>query len=184
MNLKKSLPVILEDKHNGLTSDFRSLLRDLYEELQRNFEKVEDCDKKLKLIHAKDEDCQRLSKIDGVGLITSTAIVAAVGDPKAFKNVRQFSAWLGLTPRQSSSGGKTKLLGISKRGDSYIRKNLIHGCRSVVNHSKTKDDNKSRWIQEKLPSKKVNKVSVALANKTARVVWVILAKKEEYKSPL
>ncbi len=134
-------------------------------------------------IHAKDKDCQRLSKIDGVGLITSTAVVAAVGDPKAFKNGRQFSAWLGLTPRQCSTGGKAKLLGISNRGDSYIRKNLIHGCRSVVNHSTTKTDKRSRWIQEKLPSKGINKVSVALANKTARVVWVILAKKEEYKCP-
>ncbi len=183
LNLKKRLPELVEDSENVLTSDFRSLLRELYEELQHCFDKVEDCAKKLKLIHSHDEDCQRLSKIDGVGLITSTAVIAAVGDPKAFTNGRQFSAWLGLTPRQYSSGGKTKILGISKRGDSYIRKNLIHGCRSVVNHSKTKTDKRSRWIQEKLPSKGVNKVSVALANKTARVIWAILAKKEEYRGP-
>ena len=82
LNLKKSLPGILENQENRLTSDFCSLLRELYEELEKSFEKVEDCEKKLKLIHAKDKDCQRLSRIDGVGLITSTAVVAAVGDPQ------------------------------------------------------------------------------------------------------
>ena len=118
---------------------------------------------------------------DGVGLITATALLAAVGDPKAFKNGREFSAWLGLTPRQCSTGGKTTLLGISKRGDSYLRKNLIHGCRTVVYHAQNKDDKKSRWIKEKLKSKGTNKVSVALANKTARAIWAVLARKEEYK---
>ena len=116
--------------------------------------------------------------------MTSTALVAAVGNPHVFKNGREFAAWLGLTPRQCSTGGKTTLLGISKRGDKYIRKNLIHGCRSVVNHAKTKDDNQSRWINKKLPAKGFNKTAVAVANKTARVIWVVLARKEEYKKTL
>ena len=122
-----------------------------------------------------------MGKVAGLGVIRTTAMVAVVGDPKSFKNGREFAAWLGLTPRQCSTGGKAKLLGISKRGDSYLRKNLIHGCRTVVLWAKTKEDKKSKWIQSKLPSKGLNKTSVAVANKTARAIWVVLAKKEEYR---
>ena len=119
--LRKSIPVIL-DTENGLTSEFKTLLRETYDELVHTFDKVDHFDKKLQVIHNKNNDCQRLSKVDGVGLITSTALVAAVGDPSVFKNGREFSSWLGLVPRQCSTGGKTKLLGISKRGDlmNYI----------------------------------------------------------------
>ncbi|MCY4644601.1 MAG: IS110 family transposase [Bacteriovoracales bacterium] len=179
--LKKLIPAILSDVENGLTLDFRELLQELYSEWINCFEKVEHYDKKLSCIYNRNEDCKRLSKIDGVGLITATALVAAVGDPKAFKNGREFSAWLGLTPRQHSTGGKTTLLGISKRGDSYLRKNLIHGCRAVIYRTEGKEDRRSRWIKGKLPSKGVNKVSVALANKTARAIWAVLARKEEYR---
>ena len=179
--LKKLIPVILGDADNSLTLGFREILQELYEELAKCFERVEHYDKKLQIIHQNNEDCKRLGKVDGVGVITATALVAAVGDPRAFKNGREFSAWLGLTPRQYSTGGKTTLLGISKRGDSYLRKNLIHGCRTVVYHAQTKEDKRSRWIQGKLPVKGVNKTSVALANKTARAIWAVLARKEEYK---
>ena len=179
--LKKLIPVILGDADNDLTLGFRELLQELYDELANCFEKVEHYDKKLQIIHQSNEDCKRLSRVDGVGVITATALIAAVGDPRAFKNGREFSDWPGLTPRQCSTGGKTTLLGISKREDSYLRKNLIHGCRTVVYHAQTKKDKKSRWIKEKLPIKGVNKVSVALANKTARAIWVVLARKEEYK---
>jgi len=179
--LRKSIPVILEDGDDGLTVNFRELLRGLFEELIRCFEKVEELDKKLQIIYRTDENCKRLSKIEGVGVITATALVAAVGDPSAFKNGRQFSAWLGLTPKQCSTGGKTTLLGITKRGDSYIRKNLIHGCRAVVFHASGKSDKKSNWISNKLSSKGVNKTSVAVANKTARAIWAVLAKEEEYR---
>ena len=183
INLRKQLPLILEDEEGLLSLRFKKLLGDLYQELRECFDKVEKYDRELQDIYNSNQDCQRLGKIDGVGVITATAMVAAVGDPSVFRNGREFSAWLGLTPRQCSTGGKTKLLGISKRGDSYIRKNLIHGCRAVVNHAATKEDKKSKWINSKLPAKGLNKVSVAVANKTARVIWVILAKKEEYKRP-
>ena len=182
-NLKKKIPLILEDGENELTLEFRELLLELYEELTRYFEKVEHYDKKLKSIYHQNNDCKRLSKIDGIGPITATALIAAIGDPMAFKNGREFSAWLGLTPRQYSTGGKSKLLGISKRGDCYLRKNLIHGCRAVIHHAKNKKDKKSKWINNKLPTKGLNKVSVAVANKTARAIWVVLARKEEYKRP-
>ena len=179
--LRKLIPCILEDADNGLTLSFRDLLQELYDELVTCFDKVEHYTKKLQVVYNNNEDCKRLSKVDGLGVITTTAMVAAVGNPKSFKNGREFAAWLGLTPRQCSTGGKAKLLGISKRGDSYLRKNLIHGCRSVVLWAKTKEDKKSKWIQSKLPSKGLNKTSVAVANKTARAIWVVLARKEEYR---
>ena len=107
--LKKQIPSILEDAENGLTMDY------CYDELDRSFEKIEQYDNRLQVLHNNNEDCKRLSKINGVGLVTSTALVAAVGNPHVFKNGRKFAAWLGLTPRQCSTGGKTTLLGISKR---------------------------------------------------------------------
>ena len=182
--LKKKVPRILEDADNGLTLEFRELLQELYDELSSCFERVEGYDKKIHLIALRDESCRRLSEIEGVGPITSTAMVAAVGDPKSFKNGRQFSAWLGLVPKQHSTGGRTTLLGISKRGDCYLRKNLVHGCRSVVYRAKGKDDKISKWVMSKLPEKGTNKVSVALANKKARVIWALLAKGEEYERAL
>ena len=179
--LKKILPNILSGNDSNLTLNFKEILQELYSELLRCFEKVEHYNKKLKNIYDSNEDCKRLGGIDGVGIITATALVASVGDPNVFKNGREFSAWLGLTPRQHSTGGKTILLGISKRGDKYIRKNLVHGCRSVVYHANNKLDRRSRWINKKLETKGANKTAVAVANKTARAIWVVLAKKEEYK---
>ena len=176
-HLRKQLPIILSDEDNGLTVDFSGLMQELYSELIRCFEGVEHYDRKLQNIFNFNDDCKRIGKIDGVGVITATALVAAVGDPRAFKNGRELSAWLGLTPRQHSTGGKSVLLGISKRGDKYIRKNLIHGCRSVVYYAKNKSDSRSRWIMQKLETKGANKTAVAVANRTARVVWAILARK-------
>ena len=179
--LRKAIPKILAKEDNGLLVEIKDLLQRLFGDLLKEFENVEFYDKKLKEIHDSREDCQRLGKIDGVGVIVATALVAAVGDPKVFKNGRQFAAWMGLIPRQISTGGKTKLLGITKRGDKYLRKNLIHGCRAVVIHSQKKTDKRSVWIKNKLESKGYNKTAVATANKTARAIWVVLAKGEEYK---
>ena len=178
--LKQMMPEILEDAENGLTSDARETMRMLYDELKHCYEKVAELEKRLKVFLEKNEDCKRLEKIDGVGLIVATAIVAGVGDPSVFSNGREFAAWLGLTPRQFSTGGKTKLGRISKRGDKYMRKSLIHGSRSVVNHAGTKDDWMSEWVKGKLPEKGQNKTAVAVANKTARIIWNVLAKKVEY----
>ena len=183
LNLRSQVPLVLEDTDNALSDEFRELLKFLYEELLRCFAQTGELEKKLEVIYNKDEDCQRLGEIPGVGLITATAVVSAVGDISVFKNGRQFSAWLGLVPRQHSTGGKTVLLGITKRGDRYIRKNLVHGCRSVVNHVRGKLDlcHRGQWIKEKLELKGTNKTSVALANKTARVIWALLSGKAKYK---
>ena len=125
--------------------------------------------------------CQQISKIEGVGPITATAIVATIGDPKTFKNGRHFAAFLGLVPKQSSSGGKERLLGISKRGNIYVRSLLIHGGRSVVRVVDKKDDSRSRWIKKLKERKCTNKVAVAVANKNARIIWALLSKNEQYR---
>lgn len=178
---RKQVPLILEDVDLSLSTSIRELIWELYEELLEISGKVEKWDKKLDQIYKDNEVCSRIGKVEGVGAITATAIFAAVGDPKVFKNGREFAAWLGLTPRQHSTGGKSILLGISKKGDSYIRKNLVHGCRSVINWSSKKDNKRSRWINDKVERRGKNKATVALANKNARIIWALMAKGEEYR---
>ncbi|TDT73390.1 transposase IS116/IS110/IS902 family protein [Allofrancisella inopinata] len=137
--------------------------------------KVELYNVKVKQLAKSQEPCQRLLDIEGIGELSGTAITAILGDPKNFRNGRHFAAFLGLIPRQSSSGQKTKLLGISKRGNTYLRTLLIHGARSVVANS-----TKSLWIQEKLRRSGYCKTLIAVANKNARVAWSILANKTKY----
>lgn len=128
--------------------------------------------------------CQRLATIPGVGPITATAMVAALGDGKNFKNARQVAAWLGIVPKHQSSGGKPKRLGISKRGDPYLRTMLIHGSCSVVKAAPTKDDAQSRWINELVKRRNANIAAVAVANKNARILWALLTRDELYQAPL
>src|SRR5262249_61495901 len=111
----------------------------------------------------------------GIGAITATALVAAVGDVGVFKNGRQFAAWLGLVPKQCSTGGQTRLLGISKRGDSYLRKLLIHGARATLRLARTTADRRSQWIRRLLERRGWNRTAVAVANKNARIVWALLS---------
>lgn len=177
-NIRKEIYEILASEE--LYEPIKILIQKLYSELITTMDEVAQLDKKLLMICNENEICNRISKIEGVGPIIATAIFAAVGDSKAFKNGREFSAWLGLVPRQHSTGGKPYLLGISKRGDSYIRKNLVHGCRSVVRWAETKVDKKSLWINSKVESRGKNKATVALANKTARVIWAVMANNTEY----
>jgi len=179
--IRKLLPEILEDAENELTMLGRQIFFQLNEELRELDEKIEIYDKKIDGVFKSNEQCQRVGKMDGIGKITATAIVAAIGDPSTFKNGRHFSAYLGLVPRQSSSGGKERLLGISKRGDSYLRTLLIHGARSVVRHAKNKDDKRSLWIKNLVERRGTNRAAVAVANKNARIIWSLLAKGENYK---
>jgi len=137
-------------------------------------------DKKIKLICRDNDQCRRILSVPGVGELTATAIVAAVADANEFKNGRHMSAWLGLVPRQSSSGNKQVLLGISKRGDRYLRMLLIHGARSALSFSKHKDDNYGDWLIKKKASLNLNKAAVALANKNARIIWSLLKTGEEF----
>jgi len=180
-HIRNQLPMILEDAENGLTLLIREALHDLFEELHSVVKQVNGYDKKLEQISRKNEMCQRIEKIEGVGKITSTAIVAAMGDVRSFENSRQFAAWLGLVPRQNSSGGKSKLLGISKRGDRYVRTLLVHGARSMLKTAKFKSDKRSVWAMRKVTERGFNRACVAIANKNARIIWALAAHNREYK---
>lgn len=124
--------------------------------------------------------CQRIGEIEGVGPLIATAMVSAIGDGRSFRNGRELSAWLGLVPRQESSGGRTRLLGISKRGDSYLRTLLVHGARSVVYRAGSKADRRSHWIADKQRRLGTNRACVAVANKNARIIWAMLANEQRY----
>lgn len=179
--LRKQIPEILESTDYELTDFTRELLSDLYAELSDLQERIDRIDKKIDRIFKASEVCLRLAKIDGVGPLIATAITAAVGDASVFKNGRQMSAWLGLVPRQNSSGGKTNLLGISKRGDVYIRTLLIHGGRSLARVAERKSDQKSKWITEKVNQRGSNRAAIAIANKNVRIIWKMMTTGEEYR---
>ena len=179
--IRKRLPEITENTANELTGSDRELFSDLYTELCQLDEKIKSYDKKLEIIFKNSAVCQRLGQIEGLGVISTTALVAAVGDPKVFENGRQMSAWLGLTPRQYSSGNKQVLLGISKRGDCYIRKLLVHGARAVVYRAGIKTNNRSTWINDLAARRGVNKAAVAIANKNARIIWSMLMHETDYR---
>ena len=175
------LPAVIEAPNTEFSDITRCEVFELYEELKTLDLKVQDYDKKIEKLSNENEDCRRIKKIKGIGPIVSTAIIAAVPDPKAFKNGREFSAWIGLVPRQHSSGGKENLLGISKRGDPYLRKQLIHGCRSTVYRSHEEGDSIQKWVCSLKKRRGNNKATVALANKNARLIWAALTKKEDFK---
>ena len=137
---------------------------------------MEEIERKLEAYKQTDERCARLLKVPGVGLLTATAIVASVGDAKEFRSGREFAAWLGLVPRQTGTGGRVRLLGISKRGSSYLRALLVHCGRAVVGRQKKH----SAWLEQLLARRHWNVVVVAQANKIARTMWAILAKGRTY----
>ena len=147
-------------------------LNDHLKELDRQ---VEELELQIKLWHKENEASQRLEAIPGIGPITASAIVATVGDAAEFKNGRQLSAWFGLVPKQRSSGGKQILLGISKRGDTYLRTLLIHGARAVIRFAENKAEPES-WLRKLMARRNKNVAAVALANKNARIIWALLAK--------
>lgn len=179
--LRKALPWLLEDGETGLTSDFRVLLKGLQEDLQALDERVAVLDKRIQTQANSDPVAKRLLEIPGIGPMTATALISAVGDGKQFKKGRDMAAWIGLTPRQHSSGGKERLLGISKRGDSYLRTLLIHGGRAVLRLAGQKDDPRSRWLHSLSERRHSNIAVVALANKNARIAWALLTKDIHYQ---
>lgn len=179
--LRRELPRVLEDATNELTALTRRLFTSLYDELLSLEEKIAALDDQIVVIHRASEPCQRIAAVEGIGPLTATALVAAISDGKAFKNGRQFAAWLGLVPKQHSSGGKTRLLGISKRGDTYLRTLLIHGARSVVYRAGRKTDPRSLWIADKQRRLGTSKACVAVANKNARIVWSLIAHEVPYR---
>ena len=179
--VRTELPKILEDADNGLTALSRELFAEQLEELHRVDERFDQCERRIKWLDKENDVCQRLDGILGIGPITASATYAAAGAGKDFANGRHFSAWLGLVPGQHSSGGKTALLGISKRGNAYLRTLFIHGARAVLRHSANKSDRFSLWAQAVMARRGHNKACVAVANKMARMAWVIMAKGETYR---
>jgi len=168
------LPKALADEHNDLTPAMRHLVHDLWDQLQPLEERIRATTREIESIAHRSDVARRLTTVPGIGPISATAIVAAVGDGKQFRRARDLSAWLGLVPAQYSTGGKAHLLGISKRGNAYVRRLLIHGARSCLLHLDRSRDRLGAWLTDLQRRMPVNKVVVALANKLARVAWVIL----------
>lgn len=179
-----AVPDWLEDAENGLTDLFRRLLQGVWEDLTRLDKRIAELDKEIVQLAKDDPIAQRLQQLRGVGPLIATALVASVGSGTQFKRGRQMAASLGLTPKQASSGGKERLLGISKRGDAYLRSLLIHGARSVILHAKHKEDKLSRWVTELAARRHINVAAVALANKTARMAWVLMTEGQDYDPAL
>ncbi|MBQ9452243.1 MAG: IS110 family transposase [Desulfovibrio sp.] len=183
-HIRKELPAILAEENTNLIVASRTLFENLLNELRMWDEKIEEIEGRLKQMAKADANCTRLLKIPGVGLLTATAIVAHFGDAKQFKNGRQFAACLGLTPREYSSGGKQKLLGISKRGNTYLRKLLIQGARILCTWwgrtIATPDQWRKIWLQQVILRRGKFVAAVGQANKTARIIWNVLAKGVEY----
>jgi len=179
-SLRRALPDILEDAENGLMMEFRKLLMGLREDLVHLDDRVKEQDQAMTKLAHEHADAKRLMQLRGIGPITATALIASLGSGRQFKRGREASAWVGIVPGQHSSGGKDKLLGISKRGDAYLRTLLIHGARSVVKTCKDKDDVLSRWVQSLCNRRNKNVAAVALANKTMRLAWALLTSETDY----
>jgi len=180
-SIMKRIPEILEDGENGLPGTMRNLLERLTENLKEMDRQVDDLEKQIQLWHRENEASRRLAEIPGIGPVTASAIAASVGNAREFKNGRQLAAWMGLVPRQNSSGGKQNLLGISKRGDTYLRTLLIHGARSVIQYAEKKAD-ESSWLRKLMARRNKNVAAVALANKNARTIWALLAHDRTFRS--
>jgi len=181
LRLRAAIPCWLEDAENGLTDRFRRLLNGLWHDMLALDQRVRELDREIAQIAATDPVANRLQQLRGVGPMIATAMVATVGDVKHFANGRQMAASLGLTPRQNSSGSKQRLLGISKRGDTYLRTLLIHGARSTLRTAKNKDDRLSQWVTRIAENRHHNVAAVALANKTARIAWAMMKNGTQYR---
>ncbi|MDQ7018843.1 MAG: IS110 family transposase [Robiginitomaculum sp.] len=178
---RRAIPEILENRGNGLTDLTREIIGDLFEFLLLLDERIKAFDRRIDRVFRASEHCQRIARICGVGPKIATAVVAAVGDGAEFKNGRHMAAWMGLVPRQRSSGDKRVLMGISKRGDKHLRTLLVHGARAVVRVSANKDDPFSRWVNALRERRGMNRAIVAVANKNARIIWTVLNKGEEFR---
>src|ERR1700682_2535179 len=175
--------ILAEPERHGLSGLFREALQEIAERLRFFDERVGAYDDRIERVFKEDERCRRLAKIEGVGPLVATAVVAAVGNASEFKSGRELSAWVGLVPRQHSSGNRSQLLGISKRGDRYLRTILIHGARAALRRADHKRDQRSRWAMRIKLARGYNKAAVALANKNARIIWALLTRGENYRPP-
>jgi transposase len=179
--LRAALPLILEDESNGLSGLMRELMGEMAERLRVLDDQIQRHDQRIARLCQQDERCRRLVKVEGVGPLVATALVAAIGNARQFKSGRELGAWLGLVPRQHSSGQRTVLLGISKRGDRYLRTLLIHGARAAARVAARKRDARSVWVTRLQLRSGPNVAAVALANKNARVMWALLTRNQTYR---
>lgn len=181
-SLRSGLVELIGSSSCGLSDAVCSALWGFNEEWAFLEKRIAECEKRISDFYRSNSVCERLGTIPGVGEITATAIVATIGNTQVFRSGREFAASLGLVPRQCSSGGKSLLLGISKRGDKYIRKLLVHGARNVLRYAERKKDRRSQWIVGKMQTRGFNKTCVALANKNARICWALMKYGTTYKN--
>ena len=181
-HIRSELPLIFGNNPNDMGVLILDCLMELYNRFGYLDKQIAAYDKKIEVLFKNNEGCQRLEKIPGIGTLGATILASVLGNGGAFKNGRHFAAFLGLTPRQHSSGGKERLLGISKGGDTYIRTLLVHGARAVLLRSDKKTDKQSKWINSLMSRSNYNKTAVALANKIARTAWAIIAKGANYNT--
>lgn len=179
-HISNRVPELIEDASNELPGSFRLLVQRMLDHLKELGRQVDELESQIVKWHRQSDASSKLAKVPGIGPITASALVASIGDAKSFDNGRQVAAWLGLVPKQHSSGGRQNLLGISKRGDTYLRTMLIHGARSVVYRAEKKPDPCS-WINGVVSRRNRNVAAVALANKNARIVWALLAHDREFR---
>jgi transposase len=178
---RRMIPEILADTANELTTMAREAIGELWDLLCDLDRRITIFDKKIDVVFKASEVCQRVAKIKGVGPKTATAIVAAVGDGAEFKNGRHMAAWLGLVPRQHSSGDRQVMMGISKRGSQHLRSLLVHGARAVVRTRANKNDPMNQWVTQLQERRGFNRATVAVANKNARIIWAVLRTGESYR---
>jgi transposase len=177
------IPDILEDAGNGLPGLARRLLHDVWQRVLHLNQQILAYDREMEALARQSEVAKRLMGIPGIGSITATALVASIADPRQFHNGRQLAAWLGLVPRQYSTGGKTRLGRITKQGDKYLRMLLIHGTRAVLATLRDKPDRISCWLRELIARRGYKRAAVALAAKNARIIWAMLTHGEDYRVP-
>lgn len=175
--LDKAMPGVLERLTDRLPAILIDTLREQWNGLSELDRQIAEIERRLQAWMKEDKACRAIAAIPGVGLLTATAAVATMGDATAFRSGREFAAWLGLVPAQTGSGGKLQLLGISRRGDTYLRTLLIHGARSVLFHTKEPGP----WLEQIRTRRPMNVVIVAQANKMARTIWAILAHDRPYE---
>jgi transposase len=179
-HVTRRLPEIIEDAENDLPIAFRDLLQRLVVHFKNLNRQVQELEEQIEAWHDANEASQKLGKIPGIGPLTASALSASIGDATCFNNGRELAAWLGLVPRQHCSGGKSIALGISKRGDAYLRTLMIHGARSAVRVAERKTTPTDRWSTKMMKRRHSNVAAVARANKNARMAWALLVHEREY----
>ena len=179
--LYQRVPILIDQAKDELPGMFQELIWRLLEHLKDLDRQVNELERQINVWHRSNKLSRKLEKVPGIGPITASALVASIGDAKSFANGRQLAAWLGLVPKQHSTDGKSNLLGISKRGDTYLRTLLIHGGRAIIRCAALKPPQANSWLARLLARRHKNVATVALANKNARIVWALLAHDREFQ---